>query len=82
MKGDLIKTGVSGLDAILSGGIPRGNIILLEGGDRHGQDDARRRVRLSGRQPVRRAGRHRPVRGVARQADPRRGGARMGSPGA
>jgi circadian clock protein KaiC len=31
-KSDLLKTGVSGLDAILSGGIPRGNVILLEGG--------------------------------------------------
>src|SRR5205085_847065 len=30
-KSDLLKTGVSGLDAILSGGIPRGNVILLEG---------------------------------------------------
>ena len=29
---DLVRTGVSGLDAILSDGIPRGNIILLEGG--------------------------------------------------
>ena len=28
---DLVRTGISGLDAILSGGIPRGNIILLEG---------------------------------------------------
>lgn len=28
---DLVKTGVSGLDDILSGGIPRGNIILVEG---------------------------------------------------
>ena len=28
---DLVKTGITGLDAILSGGIPRGNIILLEG---------------------------------------------------
>jgi len=28
---DLVKTGVSGLDNILSGGIPRGNIILVEG---------------------------------------------------
>ena len=27
----LVKTGVNGLDAILSGGIPRGNVILLEG---------------------------------------------------
>ena len=26
-----VRTGVSGLDAILSGGIPRGNVILLEG---------------------------------------------------
>ena len=26
-----VKTGISGLDAILTGGIPRGNIILLEG---------------------------------------------------
>jgi circadian clock protein KaiC len=27
----LIKTGIAGLDEILSGGIPRGNVILLEG---------------------------------------------------
>jgi circadian clock protein KaiC len=26
-----VKTGIGGLDAILSGGIPRGNVILLEG---------------------------------------------------
>ncbi len=29
---DLVKTGLSGLDSILAGGIPRGNLILLEGG--------------------------------------------------
>jgi circadian clock protein KaiC len=29
---DVVKTGISGLDAILSSGIPRGNVILLEGG--------------------------------------------------
>jgi circadian clock protein KaiC len=28
---DYVKTGISGLDAILGGGIPRGNITLLEG---------------------------------------------------
>jgi circadian clock protein KaiC len=28
---DLVKTGIRGLDGILSGGIPRGNVILLEG---------------------------------------------------
>jgi circadian clock protein KaiC len=28
---DLVKTGVAGLDDILQGGIPRGNIILVEG---------------------------------------------------
>ena len=28
---DIVKTGIAGLDAILSDGIPRGNIILLEG---------------------------------------------------
>ena len=28
---DLLKTGVVGLDPILSGGIPRGNVILIEG---------------------------------------------------
>jgi len=28
---DLVRTGISGLDGILSDGIPRGNIILLEG---------------------------------------------------
>jgi len=26
-----VRTGIAGLDAILSGGIPRGNIILIEG---------------------------------------------------
>jgi KaiC/GvpD/RAD55 family RecA-like ATPase len=29
---DLVKTGISGFDAILSSGIPRGNVILVEGG--------------------------------------------------
>jgi circadian clock protein KaiC len=28
---DVVKTGIKGLDGILSGGIPRGNIILVEG---------------------------------------------------
>ena len=28
---DLVKTGIAGLDDILTGGIPRGNVILLEG---------------------------------------------------
>ena len=28
---DLVKTGIAGLDAILSDGIPRGNVVLLEG---------------------------------------------------
>jgi circadian clock protein KaiC len=28
---DLVKTGIKGLDAILAGGVPRGNVILLEG---------------------------------------------------
>src|SRR5688572_8529636 len=28
---DLVKTGISGLDVILSAGIPRGNVILVEG---------------------------------------------------
>src|SRR5215467_7248455 len=28
---DFVKTGIAGLDSILSGGIPRGNVILLEG---------------------------------------------------
>lgn len=29
---DLVKTGIAGLDDILTDGIPRGNIVLLEGG--------------------------------------------------
>ncbi len=29
---DLVQTGISGLDVILAAGIPRGNVILLEGG--------------------------------------------------
>jgi KaiC/GvpD/RAD55 family RecA-like ATPase len=28
---DLVKTGIAGLDEILSDGIPRGNTILVEG---------------------------------------------------
>ncbi|MDQ3420883.1 MAG: hypothetical protein M3468_04230, partial [Acidobacteriota bacterium] len=28
---DLVQTGISGLDTILTNGIPRGNVILLEG---------------------------------------------------
>jgi circadian clock protein KaiC len=28
---DLVKTGIVGLDDILSNGIPRGNVILVEG---------------------------------------------------
>jgi circadian clock protein KaiC len=28
---DIVKTGVAGLDGILYGGIPRGNVILVEG---------------------------------------------------
>src|SRR5438874_6762796 len=30
-ESDPVKTGVSGLDAILSGGIPRGNVIVVKG---------------------------------------------------
>jgi circadian clock protein KaiC len=30
-ESELVKTGISGLDGILFGGIPRGNIILIEG---------------------------------------------------
>ncbi len=30
-EGDLVKTGIVGLDSILSDGIPRGNVILVEG---------------------------------------------------
>src|SRR5688572_12561898 len=30
-ESDRVKTGISGLDAILAGGIPRGNVILIEG---------------------------------------------------
>jgi circadian clock protein KaiC len=30
-ESERVKTGVAGLDAILSGGIPRGNVILIEG---------------------------------------------------
>lgn len=32
MAADLVRTGIAGLDDILPGGIPRGNVILLEGG--------------------------------------------------
>lgn len=30
-ESDIVRTGISGLDDILAGGIPRGNVILLEG---------------------------------------------------
>jgi hypothetical protein len=30
-EGDLIQTGVAGLDDILRSGIPKGNVILVEG---------------------------------------------------
>ena len=30
-QSDRVRTGISGLDEILTGGIPRGNVILLEG---------------------------------------------------
>src|SRR5918999_2639747 len=30
-ESERVQTGISGLDAILSGGIPRGNVILVEG---------------------------------------------------
>jgi circadian clock protein KaiC len=30
-EADLVKTGIAGLDEILAGGIPRGNVILVEG---------------------------------------------------
>src|SRR5437870_487329 len=30
-QADLVKTGVTGLESILNGGIPRGNVIVVEG---------------------------------------------------
>ena len=30
-EGDLIQTGIAGLDVILQGGIPKGNVLLVEG---------------------------------------------------
>src|SRR2546430_13740844 len=36
-ESDLVKTGVVGLDAILGGGIPRGNVIVAEGPAGSGQ---------------------------------------------
>ena len=30
-EGDLIPTGIAGLDDILRGGVPRGNVLLVEG---------------------------------------------------
>ena len=79
---DLVKTGISGLDAILSSGIPRGNVILLEGGIGTGKTTHGRRVRLSRRQHVRRTRHHRPVRSLARQTRARCGVLWVGSPGA
>ncbi|HWF11563.1 MAG TPA: ATPase domain-containing protein [Bryobacteraceae bacterium] len=32
LEADLVKTGITGFDDILLGGIPRGNVILVEGG--------------------------------------------------
>src|SRR3954454_16687431 len=31
LEADLVQTGIAGLDNILYGGIPRGNVILVEG---------------------------------------------------
>ena len=30
-EGDLIQTGIAGLDVILQGGMPKGNVLLVEG---------------------------------------------------
>jgi predicted ATP-dependent serine protease len=30
-RDDIVKTGIHGLDAILLGGIPRGNVVILSG---------------------------------------------------
>src|SRR5690348_9337319 len=30
-EADVVRTGIAGLDEILTGGIPRGNVILVEG---------------------------------------------------
>ncbi|PYN86673.1 MAG: hypothetical protein DMD89_37375 [Candidatus Rokuibacteriota bacterium] len=75
---DLVKTGIKGLDEILFGGIPRGNIILVRGNGGDGEDDARGRVRVSRRPPVQRAGRDRPVRSGSGQAHSRRGALQVG----
>src|SRR5688572_25236146 len=31
LESERVKTGISGLDAVLAGGVPRGNVILIEG---------------------------------------------------
>ena len=70
---DRVKTGITGLDAILSSGIPRGNVILLEGGIGTGKTTLGVEFVYRGAS-VRRARHHRPVRSVARQAGARCGG--------
>ena len=43
-EGDLIQTGIAGLDDILRGGMPKSNVILVEGaaGRTAGRDRLRR----------------------------------------
>ena len=37
MRRAFLKTGITGLDAILGGGIPRGNVVLITGGPGSGK---------------------------------------------
>ena len=71
---NLVKTGISGLDAILSSGIPRGNVILLEGGIGTGKTTMGVEFVYRGASAVRRTRHHRPVRSLARQTRARCGG--------
>ena len=75
---DLVKTGIAGLDAILSDGIPRGNVVLLEGAIGTGKTTLGVEFVYRGRHVVRRARHHRALRGLARQARARRGAVRLG----
>src|SRR2546428_11131952 len=53
---DLVKTGIKGLDDILFGGIPRGNIILVAGTAGAGGETPRGGVGGRGAPPVQKAG--------------------------
>ncbi len=58
-ESDFVQTGIAGFDDILSGGIPRGNVILVEGAIGCGKTTMGVEFIYRGAQRVRRTGHHR-----------------------